>query len=218
MILGLLADIHGDYDGFMHALRLFEHQQVQQIICAGDIVDRGPDADRIVAVLQRLPIVCVAGNHEATVLLNQERWRASERPQRLRSVGRIVSDPTLEFIAGLPSTAQLNLAGQRILVAHGAPWSDITTVSPFGRDAVLRRLYAEYSASTDAVIVGHSHLPFHLVLNETLHILNPGSIYGVTARDSHTCMVVRLPEWQAFLFDLRTGAESQLNYRQRAVS
>ena len=47
MKIGLLADIHGDLPGFQTALRLFDQHNTGQIICAGDIVDRGPNADTI---------------------------------------------------------------------------------------------------------------------------------------------------------------------------
>ena len=52
MKIGLIADIHGDLAGFRAALRLLEDKGVEHILCAGDIVDRGPDADTVVQLLQ----------------------------------------------------------------------------------------------------------------------------------------------------------------------
>ncbi len=211
--LGLLADIHGDAQGFFRALRIFEREQVQQILCAGDVVDRGPDADRVVALLQRLQVPCVAGNHEHSVLAMQARWRAAKRVERLRQLGRIVSDDTVAWMQALPATYRTTLAATRILLAHGSPWHDIDTLWPH-KTAWFARLHAEFAASTDVIIVGHTHMPM-CVRYASLHIVNPGSVYGVTMRDSHTCATLTLPARTLTVFDLHTAAP--ITYEQVAL-
>src|SRR5688500_1059309 len=106
-VLGLVADIHGDLDGLRRALAIFARERVGHLICAGDIVDRGADADAVVPILERLGATCVKGNHEHTVLRSQERWRASPRAEELARVGRVVSDATVAYIAARPDTARL---------------------------------------------------------------------------------------------------------------
>jgi putative phosphoesterase len=204
-LLGLIADIHGDWKGFLQAVQLFTHLGVRHIVCAGDIVDRGADADRIVAALQRLPATCVKGNHEHTIARAQARWRVSPRADRLAQVGRVISDATLAFISALPPTAQLTIDGVRILVAHGTPWSDLADLFPDSRQAKYDQLLQQYGATTDVVVLGHTHQPMHVRLGH-LQILNPGSVYGVTGRDSHTCATLSLPERDVRVFDLRTNA------------
>jgi hypothetical protein len=39
----------------------------------------------------------------------------------------------------------------------------------------------------------------------TLQILNPGSIYGVTIRDSHTCAILKLPACDFTVYDVQSG-------------
>jgi putative phosphoesterase len=212
--LGVIADIHGDWASFVRAIHLFTHAQVSHILCAGDIVDRGTGADRIVEALQKLPATAVKGNHEHTILRSQERWRASARATKLAQVGRIISDDTLAFIAALPDSAQLTFAGVRILLAHGTPWSDIMDMFPDSRQGKFDQLVQRYGDSTDVIVLGHTHHPMH-VRTGRLRVLNPGSVYGVTARDSHTCAILSLPDCSFQVFDLATYEAHEIPIMER---
>jgi putative phosphoesterase len=205
-VLGLVADIHGDLDGLRRALAIFAREQVGHLICAGDIVDRGADADAVVPILERLGATCVKGNHEHTVLRSQERWRASPRAEELARVGRVVSDATVTYISSRPDTARLTLGGVRLLVAHGAPWSDIASIFPDSRQGIFDQLRARYAADSDVIVLGHTHRPMQVDLGGLL-VLNPGSVYGVTGRDSATCATFDLARRAFRVFDLRTGEE-----------
>jgi putative phosphoesterase len=212
--LGVLADIHGDWASFMRAIHLFERARVSHILCAGDIVDRGTGADRIVEVLQKLPATIVKGNHEHTILRSQARWRASARAPKLAQVGWIIGDDTLAFIAALPDSAQLTMAGVRILLGHGTPWSDLMDVFPDSRQSKFDQLVQRYGGTTDVIVLGHTHRPMHVRTGQ-LHVLNPGSVYGVTARDSHTCAVLSLPDCTFRVFDLATYESRELSIVER---
>lgn len=207
--IGILGDIHGDYSNFIRALTLFEEAQVTHILCTGDIVDRGADADLIIQFIKIRDIVCVAGNHEHTIIKNQVRWRESANPQRLQNLGRIVNDETLDFLATLPDSLSLTIAHQRILLAHGTPWSDVMTVFPDSRQSTFERLLSEYGTDYDILILGHTHQPMHAMI-EHLHIFNAGSIYGITGRDSHTCAILSLPDYEFTVYDVETGWEVPL--------
>jgi putative phosphoesterase len=214
VLVGVIADLHGDYEGFLKALELFEQQGISQILCAGDIVDRGSNADDIVRTFQARNIVCIGGNHDRTVVANQARWRETDKPERLRELGRIVSDETIAYLESLPDTFSLNIAGKRILIGHGTPWSDVMTVYPDSRQSTYDRILKEYGADYDIIILGHTHQPLHATIGN-LHILNPGSIYGITIRDSHTFATLKLPECEFTLYDVRTGEQVNLSITER---
>jgi putative phosphoesterase len=214
VVIGIVADLHGDLAGFLRALEIFERQRVAHVICAGDLVDRGADADRIAQLLRRLQATCVKGNHEYTIARSQQRWRASDRAAQLVQIGRIINDETMAYISGLPDTARRTIAGTRLLVAHGAPWSDIASVFPDSCQATFDRLAAVAQGAADTIILGHTHRPMHVRVGP-LQILNPGSVYGVTARDSYTCATLTLPARDYQVFDLRTGAPIDLPVTRR---
>lgn len=208
MKLGLVADIHGDLTGFQEALRLLDREGVEHILCAGDILDRGPDADAIVAVIRERGINCIKGNHDHTVVRHQEHWRAKDNPERLAELGRVVSDETVAFVRDLPETARYVFQGVRLLMAHGTPWNDLLGVFPDSRPGVLCHLVSEYAGDTDAVVLGHTHAPMQLQV-DGLWVFNPGSVYGVTIRDSHTCATLTLPDLRFEVFNLGNGRQTQ---------
>ena len=205
MRLGLIADLHGDLEGFQQALRLFERESVERILCAGDVVERGSGADTIIGMIQQQGIPCIRGNHDATIVANQAHWRDSDNPTRLVELGRIVSDSTLHFLKNLPETLTFLFDSIRLLLAHGTPWSDVMTVFPDTRQGVLDRIVERHSASTDVIILGHTHQPMRLRI-AGLWIVNPGSVYGVTIRDSHTCAILDIPSCDLTVLDLKTGS------------
>lgn len=212
--IGIIADVHGDYDSFIKALDFFNSQGIQKILCAGDIVDRGSDADKIIKVIQERNILSIAGNHDRTVVSNQERWRQHKNPQKMKKLGRIVSDEAIEFLENLPDTATITIAGKRILIAHGTPWSDVLGAFPDSRQSTFERIYNDYASDYDIIILGHTHHPMHATING-LHILNPGSIYSVTARDSNTFGILSLPECVFTVYDIQTGNRTKIGITER---
>ena len=65
MNVGILSDVHGDYAALEIALnRLDTYHQVDQILCAGDLVGRGPQPDKVVQLIREREIPTVRGNHD----------------------------------------------------------------------------------------------------------------------------------------------------------
>ena len=202
MRLGLLADIHGDGIGFQRALDWFASQATDHILCAGDVVDRGPDADAIVQELIKRSIPCIKGNHEFTLLREHSRWSQSSQRERLASRGRIVTQATLEYVAALPTSLRLPVENQHLVLAHGAPWSDVVDMLPEARSSKWQRLLNEHPHD-QLIVLGHTHRPMHVRCGH-LNVLNPGSVYGVTIRDSHTCAIYDTHSASMTLYDLKT--------------
>jgi predicted phosphodiesterase len=68
----------------------------------------------------------------------------------------------------------------------------------------FERLAAAHRGDTDTIILGHTHQPMHVRVGP-LQILNPGSVYGVTSRDSHSCATLPLPTRDYRVFELCSG-------------
>jgi putative phosphoesterase len=202
--VGIIADMHGDFTGFQNALAIFDRAGVNDILCAGDIVDRGPEADEMVKIIRERGIPCIKGNHDHTVLENQAKWRSTDKPDRLRELGRIISDDTADFLRDLPENLRFEIAGVRLIMGHGTPTSDVLGIFPTTRQGIVNSMVERYGADTDVMILGHTHQPMKMRAGK-MWIFNPGSIYGITIRDSHTCAILSLPECEFTVFDVRTG-------------
>jgi len=65
MKIGILSDIHGDYTALETAIeRLDTLHGVDHILCAGDLVGRGPEPERVVQAVRERGILTVRGNHD----------------------------------------------------------------------------------------------------------------------------------------------------------
>lgn len=200
MMLGLIADIHADHRALETTLSHLDRLKVASILCAGDVVGYGAQADAVVEVLRAREIPCVRGNHD--------RW-ALERRQVIGPHGwkrAELSEETWAFLEGLPPCLSVTRGGRRITVYHGSPASDTEYVTPY---KLIPRSVEQFWDESDAevLILGHSHIP---MVERTPRgtIINPGSILEVTGvQSSYSFAVVELDELAVRWHEVRSGRE-----------
>ena len=66
--IGILSDIHATPDPLREALDLFEQEQVDEIICVGDISGYGDDLDTTLQILMKTDCHIISGNHDEWLL------------------------------------------------------------------------------------------------------------------------------------------------------
>lgn len=192
MEIGIIADIHADFHALRIALDIMGGQGADTILCAGDLVEKGPHGDKVVELLRTQSIPCVMGNHDYSARAN-DTWRLE----------------TLDYLNDLPQTLELSLEGIRLLVAHGTPWSFDTYVFPYSSRQVFKRV--AHVTKTDVVILGHTHEPMVAKFRERW-IVNPGSVCETYAHGSGTCAVLSLPSCNLKVFSLKTGKRVSVQY------
>lgn len=206
MQVGIIADIHADFHALRIALDIMGGQGADTILCAGDLVDKGPHGDKVVQLLREQAIPCVMGNHDYTARANYT-WR-TEHPD-LADRYRYMSLETLDFLKDLPQTLELTLEATRLHIAHGTPWSFDTYVFPYSSRQVFKRV--AHVANADVVILGHTHEPMVAKFRERW-IVNPGSVCGTYTHGSGTCAVLSLPSCNLKVFDLKTGKRVSVQF------
>lgn len=202
MKIGLISDVHADAKSLKRALDIFQGQQVECVVCAGDLVDKGSDGDAVVAQIRARNIPSVLGNHDYLADQNQG-WL-------LRHYGQthpmLLTEETLAYLDGLPDTLTYSWEGRRVLVAHGTPWSRDEYVYPHSKPELFKQV-AQF-AEADVVILGHTHEPM-IALVDNVSIFNPGS---VNKHGSGTCATLTLPDCVSRVFNVRTGERIQPAY------
>lgn len=68
MKIAVMSDIHGNIYALMKTLEDIDEQNVDKIICLGDLVGYGPHPNEVVALIKRREIPCVKGNYDASVV------------------------------------------------------------------------------------------------------------------------------------------------------
>ncbi len=183
MDIGVLSDIHGDLRALELVLdRLANVHQVDHILCAGDLVGRGPEQNRVVEIIRERNIPSVRGNHDE--------WFYG------------ISDDNSQYLKSLPLDYRENYDGINIFMCHGKPGSNMWGLY---HDHISRTLLSMMlnSLQSSVLITGHTHVPMYIQINEGC-VVNPGSIYTFkSARaTSHTYGILRLPDLTFELYDV----------------
>jgi predicted phosphodiesterase len=154
MRYGLLSDIHANLPALAAAVSCLSAHGVDRWLCAGDVIDYGPQPNECVAELAALDPVCIAGNHELVVLGELSSDRYSGRALASLSWTRtVLTDESRRYLAGLPRTAEL----PGLVMAHGS-LSDPNEYIRRGdqAEAQLDRLAAE-RPDARVLVLGHTH-------------------------------------------------------------
>ncbi len=183
MKIGIISDIHGDHQALDNAIRQLESlHQVNSILCAGDLVGRGPDPDRVVQTVRDRHIATVRGNHDE--------W----------SYG--LSADNRSYLKALPLEWRGEFDGVNLYMTHGKPGNNLWGLY---RDHVSNTLLNMMlvSLSVDVLITGHTHVPLYVRVQNGC-VINPGSLYTFNnvRPTSHSYGVLSLPDMQFAVYDL----------------
>lgn len=185
MKIGVIADIHGDYAALQTALdRLDHYHHVDQILCAGDLVGRGPEQEKVVEVIRERGIPTVKGNHDS--------WAYGFAPANA------------DYLEDLPINWQGEFESSRVFMCHGKPGNNVWGLYRDHISNTLLNMMLE-SLNADVLIVGHTHVPMFMRV-ESGCLINPGSLYTFNSMrvTSHTYGVLHLPDLRFDLYDLTT--------------
>jgi predicted phosphodiesterase len=172
-MLGLLADIHANYEALQVALRALAGAGTERYVVAGDVVGYGPHPNECVAAVEQLPgLVAVAGNHELLVGGTLTDSALPEFVQRSIAWTRSnLSAESAAFLAALPETARLD----RIAITHGAIGHPTAYVS-YGHQARAQlQLLGRREPDANLLVLGHTHLPWVYHEHHGTRSLKPGA-------------------------------------------
>lgn len=206
MKIGIVSDIHGHIEPLKRAFALLESQEVNHIICAGDLVDGGWEDEAVIDYIRTHNILAVRGNHDRMA-------SADEIEYIFMGVGNSDFDDLLnsyrvQYLNSLPTVRRFEWEGMNILLAHGAPWGDTEHVFPNAPVGILNRIFSESNA--DIVILGHTHIPMRIKYNGKW-ILYAGAICGNREDLRSTCGILELPQAKFKIFDVGTGQSMKLD-------
>lgn len=216
MKLGIISDVHAHIDELDEALALLDSAGAAQIICAGDLVEKGHEGDAVMRRVREREIPCVLGNHDEQAIGNQ-RWLrytmdaesvAAELARLARGYNAtqtaLLTDETLHDLRKLPRTYQATLQEKTIFVAHGTP--DSNTQYAFSHSLPTLWWHITYIAQSDVIILGHTHEPMWLCVGETT-VINPGSTCCNYALHHGTCALLDLQTLHPTFLNVQDGRE-----------
>ena len=156
----ILADIHSNLEALNAVLDdAVTHGGFDQIWCLGDTVGYGPDPSACLELVQRYPLLAVAGNHDFAAVgkMSTDDFNYAAKAAALWTTSQL-SEVDAGFLGELPLTA----IAEPFTLVHGSL-----------RDPLEEYLLDQQAAqatldllSSRFCLVGHSHYPFLCLENE----------------------------------------------------
>jgi len=177
MRIAFISDIHGNHTALQAVLADIKSQNVDQIICLGDVVTLGPQPSEVLKTLKELNCVIIKGNHDQALLdpENAENFEITEHliPDLFWCREQLTRED-LNFIDSFVPTYEVTLPnGVTILCFHGSPLSSTDIVQATTPPELLDTYMAGQKATV--FIGGHSHIQMYRRHGDKL-ILNSGSV------------------------------------------
>lgn len=152
MRLAVLSDIHGNLEALTAVYKDIALQGVDRVICLGDYIGYGPDADPVLDFVREKGFDAILGNHEFALNdIRGRRWMNFLAAENNEATEKLLSDKNKRYCKTLP--AYLELEGAHFV--HGYPKDNVFRYLYRQSDASVATLFDTYEATL--FFVGHTH-------------------------------------------------------------
>ena len=166
MLIALFSDIHANLSAFEAMLADLNNRKPDAVYCLGDLIGYNIWPNEIIAAIRKHGIATLAGNHD------------------LKTKGyayELVSTANRAYLNTLPACIkleyQLNNDHLNIVLAHGSTRKIDEYVLADMDEAYVLEMMDE--AKADVLCLGHSHKPYHRVIQTDKgykYVINIGSV------------------------------------------
>jgi predicted phosphodiesterase len=152
MRLAVFSDIHGNLEAFQAVVADSERQELDGVVCLGDMIGYGPDPEEVIQGIRTLGSRTVLGNHEASLLTEKARnWMNFEARENSIQTELLLSEESLAFCRSLPRFVQED----DTWFVHGYPPHSVYTYLFNASELAIEKLFADHEARL--FFVGHTH-------------------------------------------------------------
>ncbi|MDG9705821.1 metallophosphoesterase [Streptomyces sp. DH37] len=175
--VAVLSDIHGVLPALEAVLAEPEVAAADRIVLTGDLA-AGPQPAEVLDLLAGLGdrAAWIGGNADRE-LVEYRRGRRDGIPDPIAPwAAERLREDHLDRLAGLPLSLTLPVRGLgKVLFCHATPRDDEEVVLVDSRPGRWREVFRGLDEDVDAVVCGHTHMPFVRLANRRL-VVNPGSV------------------------------------------
>ena len=199
MKVAVISDLHGNLVALEAALADFDAQDIEHIVCLGDVAALGPQPCEVIAQLKALDCSLVMGNTDAWLLDPQPYEMRDEDSHRVLDVelwsAHQLTSADLDFVRTFQPTVKVPLGDEaNLLCFHGSPRSSADVIRSTTPDDDLAPMLSGSQATVMAG--GHTHTQM-LRRFRDVTLINPGSVGLPFDHDSATG-AVRNPAWAEY--------------------
>jgi len=177
LIYGIIGDIHSNYDAFTAVVGELRQEQVDRILCVGDIVGYAAEPARCIELVQELNCIVVAGNHDyATVgKFPVEYFHTDARTAVLWTANQL-SDGYMHFLKNLPLVQVID----DVTIVHAS------LSHPEFFDYIVTLIDAQLNLDllkTTICFYGHTHVPLALYMEKGAIHVDRGNVFDLNKVD-----------------------------------
>ena len=184
MKIGIISDIHGNVKALNAVLKKLEKQNIEKIICLGDLIGGSPMSEEVVQKIIQIKdkLIIVRGNRERYIIegmpkvVHDEKIEVNkEQQERFMWLKNSLSDSSKEYIHSLPKELTYEVEGKKIYICH----------YPMTTDGNFRKHVKNATSEENEVmfvgidaniyLYGHTHEEIYNRVNNKMYI-NPGAL------------------------------------------
>jgi len=156
MRLGILSDIHANYEALSAVVEAFKTENIREYYCLGDTVGYGGSPNECADVIRDLVRATILGNHDAAVAGRMDYSYYYEAARHaLDTHAQLLSRDNMDWLRALPY--QLRLDEVDVLLCHGSPVRLEEFEYIFAPEQA-RECLPIYDELSHITLIGHSHL------------------------------------------------------------
>lgn len=166
MKIGIITDIHSNIQALNAILNELDKQNVERIICCGDIIGIGINPEETVQTLlkRKEVLIAVRGNHEQ-YLLNGFPKEVHDNKRKMSEIEiknhkwnhSKLSEQSIDFLSQLQISQDIELAGKRFYIVHYPQQADGTYKKHIKNPSVMDNVEMFKENDADIFLYGHTH-------------------------------------------------------------
>ncbi|NPA97569.1 MAG: metallophosphoesterase family protein [Crenarchaeota archaeon] len=175
----VISDIHGNADALLAVLNAIK--SFDNVIVLGDLVDYGPEPEKVIDIVRSHGYTAVMGNHDYAAAFNED-CRCGPATKdlsiytRKNITLRKLSKNDLAYLSSLPKMLELSVGARMVLCVHATPREPLFKyLYPWSPPMEINEEVLSVAGSYSAVLVGHTHHQF-LRTQRSIWLINPGSV------------------------------------------
>ena len=166
MKIGIITDIHSNIQALNAILNEFDKQNVEKIICCGDIIGIGINPEETVQTLlkRKEMLIAVRGNHEQYLLkglpkeIHDDKRKMSEQEIENHKWNHSkLSDQSINFLRSLEISQNIELGGKLFYIVHYPQQADGTYKKHIKNPSAMDNVEMFKENDADIFLYGHTH-------------------------------------------------------------
>lgn len=156
MRLGILSDIHANYEALSAVLEAYSSEQIDDYYCLGDTVGYGGSPNECAEIVRDIAKATILGNHDAAVAGRMDYSYYYEAARHALDIhSAMLGDANLDWLKSLPY--QIKLDEIAVQLCHGSPVRLEEFEYIFAPEQA-RECLSMYDELGHITLIGHSHL------------------------------------------------------------